>query len=218
MKHKLTLLTIVTVLTFYSCDSGDNYKEVAAANITIEQDATQQQPVTKTINNDCDFPVEDIGKDCNIKSQVESIGVFENISRTEDHSYGYVVSLWKSDEHILGFFNLYEGSAEPDRSGPIIRGKFDSDGLHFTVWTKQSKAFEDWQQSDVNIFSFKGKMLKDKIAGSISFYDCSNGTLNENYDEKIELISTDMRKLKSFANFEDWNEYYAPELNVLIGF
>lgn len=86
------------------------------------------------------------------------------------------------------------------------------------VWTKQSKAFKNWQQSDVYIFSFDGKLLNDKIVGSFSLYDCSDETLNENYDEKVELIPTSIWKLQSFANFEDWNEYYAPDLNVLIGF
>ncbi len=215
MKYKITLWAIVTVFTSYSFGMGNNYNKAAAASVAGKQAATQQQEETKTLNNDCDFPLEDIGKDCNIKSRVESIGVFENISRTEEHSYGYVISLWKSDRQILGFFNLYEGSPEPDRSGPVIKGNIDDDGLHFTVWTKQSKAFKNWQQSGVYLYSFEGKLLKDKIEGGISFYDCSNGKLNENYDEKVVLIPTDMFKAE---NFEDWNEYYAPDLNVLIGF
>ena len=216
MKHNLTFLTIVIVFAFYSYGSDLN-KEAAAANASNNRNVTQQQTATQT-NNDCDFPVDDIGKDLNIKSPVELLGVFENISNTEDHCYGYVLRLWKSDEYVLGFINLYEGSPEPDRTGPVIKGKIDDNGLHFTVWTKQSKAFKNWQQSDVNIFSFKGELFKDKIAGSISLYDCSSQTLYENYDENVELKLTDMWKLQSFDNFEDWNEYYAPDLNILIGF
>jgi hypothetical protein len=191
----------------YSCNSGANNKEVDGDLIQ------EHQTTTSPKNDDCNFSAKEIGENSNNKSRIELIGLFENIRYTGEHSYGYALSLWKLDEEILGFFKLYEGGIEPDRSGPIINGKITNDSLHFTVWTKRSKGFSDWQQSDVHIFSFSGTLTKDQLIGNFSRFNCTDETMDEKYDEQVELHSSDMWELKSFKNIKDWKESNSYQLD-----
>jgi len=200
LKRTLTLFSLISLLTIYSCNSGSSYKEVDGGIVQ------ERQTTINTKNDGCGFSVEEIGNNSNDESRVELIGVFENIRNTGDHSYGYALSLWKVDEEILGFFNLYEGSLEPDRTGPIVSGELTNDSLHFTIWTKRNRGFEDWQQSDVHIFSFSGKLTKDKLIGHFSMFNCANKTLEENYDEQVELLFSDIWELTSFETIKDWKE------------
>jgi hypothetical protein len=208
MKQVLTLFSCILFLTIYSRNSDGIAKEV-------DGDIIQEHQTTRTSpkNDDCNFSAKEIGRNSNNKSRVELIGLFENTRHTSDHSYGYALSLWKLDEEILGFFNLYEGDIEPVRRGPIISGMVTNDSLHFTVWTKLNKGFSDWEQSDVHLFSFSGKLTKDQLIGNFSMYNCTDETMEEKYDEQVELHPSDMWELESFENIKDWKESNSYQLD-----
>lgn len=207
MKQKNILSILISLLTLCSCKEIKTHQEV---DKTIVVNSKIQ---INTKNIDCDYSEKEIGKSSSSISSVELIGLFENLKNTGEHTYGYALMIWKLENEILGFFNIYEGSLEPNRSGPIILGKLENDSLNFKVWTKQNKTFENWQQSDVNIYSFKGVQSESKIIGDFSMFNCSNGEIHQNYAEKVELISSKIWELKNFKNIKEWKEEYSHELN-----
>ena len=200
MKQTITLFSFTLFLIIYSFNSDRKDKKTDVDIIQENQTTTNPQ------NDDCNFSIDGIGKNSSDSSHVELIGLFENILSTGEHNYGYALSLWKVDEKILGFFNHYEGDIEPNRSGIIIKGNLNNDSLNITVWTKGSKGFSNWQQSDILIFSFLGKLSKGKLIGYFSVFNCTNETMQDEYNEQVELNASDMWVLKSFKNTEDWKE------------
>ncbi len=207
MKTISNLLAFILFLTLYSCGSGEKHKEV---DNDIQ---AEKQTAIKPGNDGCDFSTMQIGENSNTQSPVELIGLFENLNNTGEHTYGYTISLWKLDAEILGFFNRYEGSLEPNRSGPIIKGKLNNGNLHFKVWTKQGKSYKDWQQSDVHIYSFTGQKKNTKITGHFSMHDCSNKASFNDFDEQVELLHSDMWELKSYKNLKDWKQNHDYKLD-----
>ena len=202
MKTKNTLLIIILLISLYSCK--EEKKETA---ITLDN-----EPKISNKNNDCNYSEKSIGENSS-NSEVELIGLFENLKNNGEHTYGYTLMVWKLEDEILGFFNSYDGGLEPNRSGPIVLGDLKNDSLHLKVWTKQNKSIEGWQKSDVHIYSFKGIKLKDKIVGDFTMFNCTKGENNPKKDEKIELISSDLWELKNFKNIEYWKEEYSYKLN-----
>ena len=206
MKHTLQILSLIALLSIYSCSTK-------VENNNDKGDTKQDQQATINSKNDVyEFSVEQIGENSKDKSRVELIGIFENVRKTEDHSYGYTLSLWKIEKEIVGFFNLYEGSLEPDRNGPIVSGQLIDDSLHLTIWTKQSRGFSGWQQSEVHIFSFSGKLKNDKLIGHFFKLNCSD-PLEKVHHEQVELNPSDLWELKSFENIQKWKENYRYELD-----
>lgn len=204
MKHLLLLQAFMLLLILNSCRENIDKKEV---NETL----IQENPITRKLENSaCKATFDTMG---NTNAPVELIGLYENIVNTNDHTYGYSLMLWKLEEQILGFFNVYESSLEPDRSGVITSGSLaTNDSLYIEAWTKESKGFKDWQQSDVHIFSFSGKLNANKLIGKLSMLNCSNNTIE--YVQQLELNYSEMWPLESYANIEDWKENYANNLDM----
>ncbi|WP_299798569.1 hypothetical protein [uncultured Maribacter sp.] len=204
MKHLLLLQAFMLLLILNSCRENIDKKEV---NETL----IQENPITRKLENSaCKVTFDTMG---NTNAPVELIGLYENIVNTNDHTYGYSLKLWKLEEQILGFFNVYESSLEPDRSGVITSGSLaTNDSLYIEAWTKESKGFKDWQQSDVHIFSFSGKLNANKLIGKLSMLNCSNNTIE--YVQQLELNYSEMWPLESYANIEDWKENYANNLDM----
>lgn len=207
MKERNTLLIVIVLILLYSCKTGKMHQEFD--DISVQNSKT----VLKIKNIDCNYSVKEIGKKNGSNSKVELIGLFENLNNNGEHTYGYTLMIWKLENDILGFLNIYEGSIEPNRSGPIILSKIKNDSLDFKVWTKESKNIKDWQQSDVNVFSFRGTKSGNKIIGSFSRFDCSKGEMNQNYDEKVELTSSDIWELRGFKNIKEWKEEFSYKLD-----
>ena len=204
MKYLLLLQALMLLLISNSCKENIDKKEV---NETLNQ----EKPVTRKLENStCKATFDTMG---NSHAPVELIGLYENIVNTNDHTYGYSLKLWKLEEKILGFFNVYESSLEPDRSGVITSGSLNAnDSLYIKAWTKESKGFKDWQQSDVHVFSFSGKLNANKLTGTLSMLNCSNNTIE--YVQQLELSYSEMWPLESYANIEDWKENYSNDLNM----
>ncbi|WP_299318803.1 hypothetical protein [uncultured Maribacter sp.] len=204
MKHLLLLQALMLLLILNSCRENIDKKEV---NETL----IQENPITRKLENSaCKTTFDTMG---NTNAPVELIGLYENIVNTNDHTYGYSLKLWKLEEQILGFFNVYESSLEPDRSGVITSGSLaTNDSLYIEAWTKESKGFKDWQQSDVHIFSFSGKLNANKLIGKLSMLNCSNNTIE--YVQQLELNYSEMWPLESYSNIEDWKENYANNLDM----
>jgi len=207
MKEKNTLLIVITLILLYSCRTGKKHQEFE------DKSVQNNEAVIKAKNIDCNYSEKGIGKNSSSNSKVKLIGLFENLNNNGEHTYGYTLMIWKLENELFGFLNIYEGSIEPNRSGPIILSKIKNDSLDFKVWTKESKNIKDWQQSDVNVFSFRGTKSGNKIIGSFSMFDCSKGEMHRNYDEKVELTSSDIWELKSFKNIKEWKEEFSAKLD-----
>ncbi|SNZ01355.1 hypothetical protein [Flagellimonas pacifica] len=203
----LFLLSIISLLTSNQCKSNTDNKE------TKKSFVQKEQKTTKSENTTCKFSLETLGSNSSNKSRVELIGLYENLNNTGDSTYGYTLSLWELNGQILGFFNLYEGGAEPTRSGAIVNGKRSNDILNIEIWTKGSKAYKDWQQSDTYVFSFSGKLSNNELIGNLSMFNCSSNTLDADYDKEIKLSYSNMWELESFENIKSWKENYSYQLN-----
>tara|TARA_R110002072_G_scaffold303044_2_gene492101 strand:- start:9427 stop:10056 length:630 start_codon:yes stop_codon:yes gene_type:complete len=208
MKYRRALFIVIPLILLYSCKTGKVHQEFDS------KDVQNGKTVINAKNIDCNYSKKSIGENSSSNSKVELIGLFENLnSNNGEHIYGYTLMIWKLENEIVGFLNIYEGSIEPSRSGPIILGKLTNDSFDFKVWTKENKSMKGWQQSDVNIFSFRGIKSRDKIIGSFSNFNCSKGEMHQNYDEKIELISSDVWELKGFKNIKEWKEEFSDKLD-----
>lgn len=204
MKHATQLLVLTLCLLFYSCGSEEKRKVAFSGGII-----QKTQAVIEFQNGDCDFLALEIIKNYNDTYPIKLIGIFENLRITGEHTYGYMIRLWKLNEDVFGFFDVHEGSLDPDRSGLIVNGKIDKDSLHFKVSTKQGKAFKDWEKSDVHVYTFTGQKTDNKITGHFSIYDCSSETLNKNDGEQVELPYSNMWKIEHSDNISDWITNYS---------
>lgn len=205
MKQNIRLILILLFL--YSCNQNKESQK------TIDSVVIKTENKIITENNDCNYSEKKIGKNSSDTSKVKLIGLYENLKNKGESTYGYSLMLWKLDSEILGFLNFYEGSPEPTRGGPIVRGTIKNNRLNLKVWTKDNKSYEDWDKSDAVIYTLKIEKSENKLTGSLSTFNCTSNESISLSDEKIDLISSDIWELNDYNNIKEWKEEFSSKLD-----
>ena len=193
MMRKFTFSILLSIVVLCSCGTNKRNEILSEADL-------------------CDLELSNIGEGLDSKSPVKLIGLFENLRSTPDHCYGNALTLWKIDNQVMGFFNLYEGNIEPSRTGPIVFGTLINDTLNFSASTKQSRGFSDWKTSDKIIYSFKGVINKDTLSGRLSVFNCTTSQPVGESDKNIKLHSSDLWDFDSYKNLNEWREHFSSKL------
>lgn len=205
MKQNIPFILIL--LFFYSCNENKESQKIIDS-IVIN---TENKIITE--NNDCNYSVEKIGKNSSDTSKVKLIGLYENLKNDGESSYGYTLMLWELDNELLGFLNFYEGSPEPTRGGPIVKGTIKNNRLNLKVWTKDNKSYKDWDKSDAIIYTMEIEKSENKLTGSLSTFNCTSNEYVSLNNEKIELILSDIWELNDYKNIKEWKEEFSSKLD-----
>jgi hypothetical protein len=116
---------------------------------------------------------------------IKRIGSFDNVkSNTGEHCYGYSVSLWETDDSVVGLLNHHAGlCGDPQCS--IITGEIDNSNLTFTA-----------AQPIYGVsYTYEGVIEKDSLEGTLNG---SNLTMEANE-----------YPAGSYQSLEKWCEFWS---------
>ncbi len=151
-------------------------------------------------------------------TRIRGIGTFSNMRTTEEHAYGYDVSLWAAGDCLVGFFDSSQGLIGDTPTGSLENVRHDrgSGRLTFTaklsMGTVRIPGSQDLQRSQ-DLFTFDGILKQDRIVGTVT-HSQPNAPRVVPVREEVVL-----RRLKDEdgppqgpGTYGAWEEYWQPVL------
>lgn len=113
-------------------------------------------------------------------SPVTAIGAFSNMRYTEEHAYGYVIELWRSDDCLFGLFFSSSGLMGDTPTGRIENISYDKDArrisfdarLTMGVIPASTALSSSWVPSK-DAYRFSGILRKESLDGTL-FHEILN--------------------------------------------
>jgi len=215
MNFKFNLIISYRIVTgifliFSSCLPVNNNKN--SLNDSTDLMSMKKDSIIRINNSFCDSSFKELITHNYNSSTINFVGVYSDVRCTEDHCYGNSIELWRVENNIIGFLNIYLASIEPDKSGPIVFGKIENGKIKLTSLIKVGKGFKDSQKSHTQVYSFIGNIADTIMEGSFSIKECSNKLINNDKKIQLKLLKDDIRD--NFSSYRDWKKYYEYELKI----
>jgi len=131
------------------------------------------------------------------RSKVDVVGSFDNLRYTAEHTYGYVVDLWREGNRVLGQLEITYGRQADFTTVPIDNGTID-DATHRLT-------FQATAPSGVS-FRFVGTISASRIRGVLTRNDGTGRRSATSDSESVQLRSTAQGKelMHGYATYEEW--------------
>ena len=149
-------------------------------------------------------------------SPVTTIGAFSNMRYTEEHAYGYVVELWRTEDCLFGLFFASSGLMGDTPVGRIENISFDKNtrSISFNarlttgVIPASTAPASSWIPSK-DAYKFSGILGKDSLDGTLSHEILNYPSKQTPISEKLTspLANDESIGMSEFRTFPQWETY-----------
>jgi hypothetical protein len=105
-------------------------------------------------------------------ARISLVGEFSNVQHTDEHAYGYTVTLWRTGDCVFGLFESSQGLQGDTPIGELQSLKYDSKSGKLSFSTKLTtgvvySAGSNGPEASRDLFRFDGKLRANAVIGVV---------------------------------------------------
>jgi hypothetical protein len=143
---------------------------------------------------------------------IQPVGAFSNLRFTEEHTYGYIVELWRAGKCLFGLFEASEGLSGDTPTGILNQVRHDAAtgrlafAARLTMGVTKLKNATEWVPSR-ELFEFNGHLGPSALKGKLRQSDQLRPELSAVEQEIVLRLSKQQQEFMIQAeNYREWRK------------